>query len=295
MDNGEKILCCRISWMREYQSREERPFSYHSYILDGNVPEEALNFRQCDDGLFRGYVPVGRDAEANYGKISVDRLGASKSDDRVKPVLVVFCAPHEQEGGLRIVGFYREATVLREPEISELPDRPSIARVIANDAVIISEPDRHFAIPGRKEGGFGQSSLWYGLNEGHSLREDVLRYVQDQTSLPKDQPSVKEYRRRRLHEKWEGRGNSRHFVFEKGFCCEACQYSISEADWPIWASGFELHHLRPWSELAEGEERQLEVNDFAVLCSTCHRAIHRSKYVSDVSLFRKNVLAKRST
>ncbi|MBU2934497.1 MULTISPECIES: HNH endonuclease [Pacificibacter] len=288
-----KILCCRISWMKEYRSREERPFSYHSYIRDGNTPAEALNFRACDDNLFRGYVPVGDDKSGNYGKIAIERLGASKNAERTSPVVVVFCAPHEQNGGLRIVGFYPSATVLRKPEISELPDRTPITRVIADSAVLIPEAERHFAIPGRKEGGFGQSSLWYGLNEETPLRSDVLKYVQNQTALPGDQPSVIEYRRKRLHERWEGRANSRHLIHEKGYCCDACNYSISEADQPIWGSGFELHHLLPWADLNEGDERALNASDFAVLCSTCHRAIHRSLYVSDVATFRTKVLAKR--
>lgn len=293
MTNDIGILCCRVSWMSQYRSREERPFSFHKYIRAGNTPAEAQNFLPCEDGLFRGYVPVGRDADRKYGKIAIDRLGASKKDDRVDHVLVVFCAPHEQNRGLRIVGFYRNATVLREPKISNHSDRTPITRVISRDAILIPEPDRCFTIPGQKERGFGQSNLWYGLNGEHHLRNDVLSYVDDQTILPNDQPSVIEHRRRKLHESWDGRGNSRRFIHEKGFRCESCNYSISKIDQPIWGSGFELHHLLPWAELPEDEERQLEAKDFAVLCATCHRAIHRSEYVSDVAQFRSKILVER--
>jgi 5-methylcytosine-specific restriction enzyme A len=31
-------------------------------------------------------------------------------------------------------------------------------------------------------------------------------------------------------------------------------------------------------------------HDFAVLCSNCHRMIHRSGYVSDVTAFRQQIL-----
>lgn len=29
MTDTTKILCCRISWMPEYKSKEEKAFSYH--------------------------------------------------------------------------------------------------------------------------------------------------------------------------------------------------------------------------------------------------------------------------
>lgn len=293
MTDTTQILCCRTSWMPEYKSKEEKAFSYHQYIIDKNTPFEALNFMAGDDGQFRGYVPVGGDAKDNFGKIQISRLGGSRGADRVEGVTVVFCAPHEQEGGLRIVGFYRNATVLREPEISDLHDRTRITRVISADAVLIPEADRIFTIPGRYDGGFGQASLWYGLNEGHALRDDILRYVENTGELPPSQPSVIEHRRRKTHERWEGRGAIRAFIHVKGFRCEACDYSISIKDRQIWGSGFELHHLMPWAEMQEEVERSLTADDFAVLCATCHRAIHKSVYVSDVPAFRSQVLAKR--
>ena len=208
-------------------------------------------------------------------------------------MIVVFCARHKQNGDLRIVGFYRNATVFRERKISKLPDQTSNTYFISKDAVLIRESDRHVTIPTGK-GGFGRT-LWYGLNEEEhsSLREDVLNYVQDPTTLPESNHGVIEYRQRQCHERWECRGNVRRFIHEKGFRCEACHYTISDEDQQTWGSGFELHHLQPWSDLPEGEERSLVADDFAVLCATCHRAIHQSKYVSDVARFRKKVLAKR--
>ena len=125
------------------------------------------------------------------------------------------------------------------------------------------------------------------------MRDDVLRYVGDTTALPPTQASVIEYRHRRTHERWEGRGATRGLIHQKGFRCEACDYAISPKDQPIWGSGFELHHLIPWAEMQEGGERDLIADDFAVLCATCHRAIHRSDHVSDVAAFRTQVLAKR--
>lgn len=280
--------------MAEYRSKDEKPFSYHRYILEKNTPYEALNFLAGDDGLYRGYVPVGGDAEDKFGKIDITRVGAARTDDRAEGIIVIFCAPNEQERGLRIVGFYRNATVLKEPEISKLPDRTRVTRVLSIDAILIPEAERVFTIPGRHDDGFGQSSLWYGLNQNHPLRDDVLRYVTDTTALPSKQPSVVEYRRRKLHERWEGRGAVRGFIHQKGFKCEACGYAIALSGQQIWGSGFELHHLTPWATMSGGEEQELNADDFAVLCATCHRAIHRTDQVSSIEQFKIQVLAKRS-
>jgi 5-methylcytosine-specific restriction protein A len=49
----------------------------------------------------------------------------------------------------------------------------------------------------------------------------------------------------------------------------------------------EAHHLRPLGELEEGVPIRYEVaKDFAVLCSNCHRMIHRTDDPSDLTSFR---------
>jgi 5-methylcytosine-specific restriction enzyme A len=56
-------------------------------------------------------------------------------------------------------------------------------------------------------------------------------------------------------------------------------------------SGFiEAHHLRPIASLKEGSAAVYDVKkDLAVLCSNCHRMIHRSDDPSDLKAFRKMV------
>lgn len=41
----------------------------------------------------------------------------------------------------------------------------------------------------------------------------------------------------------------------------------------------ELHHLNMYKNLRENETRKLNKNDFAVLCSNCHRMIHKLKSI----------------
>ena len=50
----------------------------------------------------------------------------------------------------------------------------------------------------------------------------------------------------------------------------------------------EAHHLRPISLLEEGTAVSYDIaTDFAVLCSNCHRMIHRTTDPSDLEGFRR--------
>jgi len=57
-----------------------------------------------------------------------------------------------------------------------------------------------------------------------------------------------------------------------GYKCQACLMSFSDMYGDIGAEFIEAHHIVPLSDI---EERDYTPDDFAVLCSNCHRMIHR--------------------
>jgi len=72
----------------------------------------------------------------------------------------------------------------------------------------------------------------------------------------------------------------------QGYTCKACGFNFERAYGNIGATFIEAHHLTPLSEL-EGELVYLDPKrDFSVLCSNCHRMIHRSEFVNRVEEFR---------
>ena len=63
----------------------------------------------------------------------------------------------------------------------------------------------------------------------------------------------------------------RHRVATGGLACEACDFDFKA--WFGLTEFCEVHHRLP---LAEGDgERETRLEDLAVLCANCHRAIHR--------------------
>jgi 5-methylcytosine-specific restriction protein A len=72
-----------------------------------------------------------------------------------------------------------------------------------------------------------------------------------------------------------------------GTRCQACDLDFAERYGEIGKGFIEAHHLRPIATLEEGVPVKYDVAaDFAVLCSNCHRMIHRFVDPSDLIKFR---------
>lgn len=69
--------------------------------------------------------------------------------------------------------------------------------------------------------------------------------------------------------------------------CEGCRLDMIDRycfPEPI----IDCHHLCPLSEL-DGKERQTTLDDLALLCPSCHRAIHKQEDCSDLNELRRRI------
>lgn len=77
-----------------------------------------------------------------------------------------------------------------------------------------------------------------------------------------------------------------------GYTCKACGFDFQIKYGSIGREFIEAHHLTPLSEL-KGQRLTLDPQtDFTVLCSNCHRMIHRTSLVHSVEEFRATYLAR---
>jgi 5-methylcytosine-specific restriction protein A len=74
----------------------------------------------------------------------------------------------------------------------------------------------------------------------------------------------------------------------KGFVCEVCNFDFEKIYGKIGKGYIEAHHLIPISSIKGDKVAMDPKKDFAVLCSNCHRMIHRSDYVDDIEKFKQN-------
>ncbi|MCX6984377.1 MAG: HNH endonuclease, partial [Lentisphaerae bacterium] len=109
------MLLCKIGWMERYQGiHSDRISSGADYVKATGFGHEVFNFLPIT-GKVKGFVQTEG--------INISRLGAKVSDESIDNVTVVWCAPNPDEGGVRIVGWYENARVLREQEHSKIKQR----------------------------------------------------------------------------------------------------------------------------------------------------------------------------
>jgi 5-methylcytosine-specific restriction protein A len=79
-----------------------------------------------------------------------------------------------------------------------------------------------------------------------------------------------------------------------GTACQACDLDFGEYYGNLGKGFIEAHHLRPIGALEEGVPVRYDIaSDFSVLCSNCHRMIHRTPDPSDLAALRAFVRANR--
>ena len=100
------ILVCRVAWMPRYQSDEETAVGDGSYVDQGNVPHESLNFLPVGDTYY-GFVERGKNKKGENRKIKLENLGGNPRDEAVTGVLVVFCAKNPETSELLVTGCSR--------------------------------------------------------------------------------------------------------------------------------------------------------------------------------------------
>ncbi len=72
----------------------------------------------------------------------------------------------------------------------------------------------------------------------------------------------------------------------QGCICKVCGIDFEKKYGSIGKGFIEAHHLKPIAQL-KGTKVTLDPStDFTVLCSNCHRMVHRSGYVDDIERFR---------
>ena len=295
--------------MKKYQGLSDDPLEHFSgrYAREHGYGMECWNYLAYR-GKLHGFVH-------HRATAIVDRLARNcsenKGQERFANATVVWVATRDSLATeTYIIGWWKDATIYRE--FRPHPHSEKIKRDILNhghnldddpthciscseaDSYLVSEPDRVFQIP-RGSGWMGHRSLvWYadGRDEdnekGHRLLKKTVRaYIMGISSSGSidlfselDDVSYEEGKRkftghfarersqaatRRAKKAFQRRYGGRLF-------CQACKFNFSKAYGGIGESFIEAHHLRP---LAGEGSRKTTPKDFVMLCSNCHRMVHR--------------------
>lgn len=134
-----------------------------------------------------------------------------------------------------------------------------------------------------------------------SYRGGIDADVETQTDVGEEfglapSTSITETRKYAYHRKIErNRTAAKQAKKFHGTRCQACDLDFEERYGDIGKGFIEAHHLRPIATLEEGVAVTYDIGaDFAVLCSNCHRMIHRSTDPSDMASFRANLASNKT-
>jgi hypothetical protein len=132
---------------------------------------------------YRGYC-YGM-APVKAGTINIGKLGASRGNDHLSPILVVWTAPHPDADGRFVVGWYKNATVYRKAQPGggwRLRDGAVAynAKAASADCHLLRPGNRLFAVHGgrRIKGEPGQAPAYF-VRAGSKLESDLLAYVNE--------------------------------------------------------------------------------------------------------------------
>jgi putative restriction endonuclease len=120
----------------------------------------------------------------------------------------------------------------------------------------------------------GKGTGTWGLREYTPSLTNV-DLTEDDISFPEGKKMLRQHVLRERNPKLVLRAkelflSKHHFLF-----CEVCNFNF-EAIYGELGKGFiEAHHIKPISELTEGEKTS--VNDLIMVCSNCHKMLHRKR------------------
>ncbi|NDO82128.1 hypothetical protein CJP72_15550 [Citrobacter sp. NCU1] len=304
-----KFLFCHVGWMASYHGAtdEDYPLKGGKYN-DSYIGHEACNFVDIN-GFLYGYVQVSEGKTINIG-----RLGADRGDTSIENITVVWLAT-APDGGIVVIGWYKDATVYRQYQKTPTPS----ARHLKDDILyynIKTETKNAFLLsPGERtlsskkgKGWPGQSPLWYASEpENQQFIEKVRALINDKSIIKPtqspDAPNAAGVTDLDLIEAaTEGRDmlvthikkernqaiinrKKRHVLKATGHLrCEICNFSFRDVYGDIGSDFCEVHHIKPLSEASEKIETSLD--DLAIVCSNCHRMIHRITPVPGIEEFK---------
>lgn len=189
------IIFIRVADMKYYKgiTDTDKPENGGSYVSDTGRAHECYNFAPVvQDGedyeKCLGYFQLSG-GKNGANQLHIERIvgcEACKKEESCEGVTVVFVSKSNRAKSMRVVGYYKNATVYRYPHVMEFEsgyEQTYWFEAKKEDCVILPYHTRfsfaNWYVPKSTEKnafGFGRSQVWYAAEKGSSLKE--IEYVE---------------------------------------------------------------------------------------------------------------------
>lgn len=166
--------------------------------------------------------------------------------------------------------------------------------------------DPHYHGEGLSQRGQKDEEVWneFAHDPGylHQVAESIKQGVQDLSHLADESFDDEEgcgegkvlYRLHRMRERNSGvvkKAKERAIKSGEGLRCSVCKFDFQQAYGSLGDGFIECHHTKPISEYKSGD--QTKVTDLRLVCSNCHRMLHKRKPWATVDELRTIVETQR--
>lgn len=277
----------------DVEMHEETPKHGGKYVKETGDAEEKYNFHANDDGFVYGFVEtkykdsyLGQKEPKQIRIENIDK--AFKKQDTIDDVCVVFCAHSDKLKKTVIVGWYKNATILRH-RVRET-HRQYNMYCLAKDAYLLPEDSRKFIVPRAQQDGigFGQSNVWYAKDEkAHAFVEDVWKYIEKNEIESEALMEIAQQVSTKYNEsghavrisvnRYERNPNARRECLRiHGSNCKICGFDAGEKYGEDFDGKIEVHHIVPIHTIEENYVIDPKT-DLIPVCPNCHMILHTKK------------------
>lgn len=188
----ERIILAKTAWSKRYDSlgKDDDPVGNHGYLRTG-AGSEAFNFKASPDGRFYGHFHV-------RGHLNLKRIDIREAGAESRGVTVIWVS-RPRTGGLRVVGWYQNATVFGRLQREGGPwshalygdgmnreGKPSYTCIApANESFRVPAEEREqWMLPKSVSRRMGRSDFLYPHIDGHlapwvTQMEDLIRRMEN--------------------------------------------------------------------------------------------------------------------
>lgn len=280
------VIVCRIAWMDYYRgvTSADVPRGGGAYVRAQGFGHEAFNFAP-HSGRYFGFV------QATGSGVNLPRLGCKQNAASLDGVTVVWVATHPTEGGTRVVGWYRNATVF-----STYQDSPSQSRQLPNgnlagflatarDATLLGRDEREVEVPRgtAANSGMGQSNIWYPAEHDAA---PLLKYIASFSTPTRPRPRrgaarLQDVERRQRIER-VAMSTSANWFSDRGF--DVSDVSMRQLGWDLEARrGRACLRIEVKGTSLDAASFAVDVtpNEYVNMRDVSHRSTYRLCIVTD--------------
>ena len=190
------IIFARIADMKYYKGITDidSPENGGSYVKDTGMAHECYNFDVVKDQegneFCLGFTMLMGSSKIKDSQLHIEKIVGCelyKKEEVVEGVTVVWVSKSQRSKTMRVVGFYKNATVFREYQSADFDNGYVQAyNFVADkkDCVLLPYSERHsnsvwYVPASQKNGasfGFGRSNIWYAGSNTRNEKE--IQYVE---------------------------------------------------------------------------------------------------------------------